>query len=138
MLPVLRLGQGKGFGELAVQRDDRPAGGSKPKPRQATVLAVSDCTFAVMSKADYQKVLDNIDRRRTEAIKDFLWQIPLMKGLPRSVFKNLHLSVTRKVYQRGHVVCKEGDDSTHLYIISKGEFEVSKVIENKLQLIKTE
>ena len=54
-----------------------------------------------MAKADYQKVLDNVDRRRTEAVKTFLSQIPLMKGLPRGVFKNLHLSVARKVYQRG-------------------------------------
>ena len=41
--------------------------------------------------------------------------------------------MTRKQYQRGQVVCKEGTDSEHLYIICKGEFEVSKVIDVSLE-----
>ena len=135
MLPVIRLGQGKSFGELAAQKEQGKAQSRQTKPRQASVLAVTDCKFAVLAKADYQKVLDSAERRRTEAIKDFLREIPLLKGLPRGVFKNLHLSVARKQYERGQVVCREGDECEHLYIISKGEFEVSKVVENKLKLV---
>ena len=99
------------------------------------MLALSECKFAVMAKSDYQRVLANVDRRRTEAIKDFLRQIPLFGALPRAAFKTLHLSVTRVVYQRGQVVCREGDDCEHLFIINKGEFEASKVIEDKPMLV---
>ena len=35
------------------------------------------------------------------------------------------------------MVCREGDDSEHLYIIRKGEFEVSKVIGNKIKLVES-
>ena len=42
---------------------------------------------------------------------------------------NLHLSMTKKRYKRGDVVCKEGDPSDYLFIVCKGEFEVSKVVD---------
>ena len=71
MVPVLWLGPGKSFGELAVQKDASAKLNARAKVRQATVLCRTDCKFAVMSKADYQSVLDNIDRRRVEALKDF-------------------------------------------------------------------
>ena len=71
MVPVLWLGPGKSFGELAVQKDASAKLERRGKARQATVLCRTDCKFAVMSKSDYQSVLDNIDRRRVEALKDF-------------------------------------------------------------------
>ena len=59
MNPVQLLGPGKSFGELAVQKDAL----AKPKKRAASALCRTDCKFAVMSKADYQNVLEIIDRR---------------------------------------------------------------------------
>lgn len=43
---------GKSFGELALL---------KKRPRAATIKSVEDCHFAVMSKADYEKVLQKIE-----------------------------------------------------------------------------
>ena len=45
------------------------------------------------------------------------------------MINTLHLSLTRKKYERGQIVCKEGQESDKLYIICKGEFEVSKMID---------
>ena len=45
------------------------------------------------------------------------------------MFNTLHLALIRKRFERGQVVCKEGQDSEYLFIICKGEFEVSKVID---------
>ena len=129
MVPVLWLGPGKSFGELAVQKDASAKLERRGKARQATVLCRTDCKFAVMSKADYQSVLDNIDRRRVEALKDFFKQIPLLRGLPRSVLNTLHLSLRPVKFQRGQVVCREGEASERLFIVAKGEFEVSKRID---------
>ena len=71
MLPVLKLGQGKSFGELAVQKEVNIKIAHKPKPRAASVLCRTDCKFAVMSKSDYQSVLDNLDRRKVDKLKEF-------------------------------------------------------------------
>jgi CRP-like cAMP-binding protein len=46
------LKSGKAFGELAL---------IKNKPRAATIRCNEDSHFAVMSKVDYEKVLQKID-----------------------------------------------------------------------------
>ena len=51
-----------------------------------------------MSKEDYQSVLDNIDRRKVDKMREFFKQIPFLKILPRSLLNTLHLSLTRKRY----------------------------------------
>lgn len=82
-----------------------------------------------MQKRDYQQVLDNIDRRKIEKLKEFFKQIPLLKLLPRNVINTLHLSVTKVTCLRGQRMCREGDDSLNLFIVTKGEFEVSKLVD---------
>ena len=56
-------------------------------------------------------------------------QIPFFRDLPRKEFNKFHLCLTKKSFQRGQLVCKEGQPSDYIFIISKGEFEVSKVID---------
>lgn len=82
-----------------------------------------------MSKSDYQSVLDNIDRRKVDKLREFFKQIPFINILPRSVLNTLHLSLVKKKYERGQFVCKEGEESESIFIICKGEFEVSKTID---------
>ena len=53
MMPVLLLGTGKSFGELAVQKELNTKIAHKAKARKATVVCRTDCKFAVMSKSDY-------------------------------------------------------------------------------------
>jgi CRP-like cAMP-binding protein len=45
---------GKGFGELALSKE-------RLMPRAATIKCVTECHLAVMSKADYSKVLSRIE-----------------------------------------------------------------------------
>jgi len=53
MTPILRLGQGKSFGELAVQKEQNERIAHLAKPRAASVVCRRRCKFAVMGKADY-------------------------------------------------------------------------------------
>ena len=71
MIPVLTLSSGKSFGELAVQKEVNVKIAHKAKARQASVVCRTDCKFAVMQKADYQGVLDNIDRRKVDKLREF-------------------------------------------------------------------
>ena len=45
------------------------------------------------------------------------------------MINTLHHSLTKKSYERGAVVCREGDLSLNLFIVLSGEFEVSKVVD---------
>ena len=49
--------------------------------------------------------------------------------LPRTIIKSLNWYLTRMQCTRGQFVCHEGQDSENIYIVVKGEFEVSKVID---------
>ena len=51
MVPVAIFGQGKTFGELALTKDVNAP--NRILPRAASILCLTDCTFAVMNKADY-------------------------------------------------------------------------------------
>ena len=73
--------------------------------------------------------MDALDRRKVDKLREFFRQIPFLSVLPRRLMTNLHLSMTKKRYKRGQVVCKEGDPSDYLFIVCKGEFEVSKVVD---------
>ena len=49
---VHKLSEGGSFGELALIND---------KPRAATLTCLSDCIFAVIGRADYQKFLERLE-----------------------------------------------------------------------------
>ena len=59
MIPVLHLGSGMDFGDLALKID--PIFPTKIVPRAATVKCMTHCKFATMSKTDYQGILFKID-----------------------------------------------------------------------------
>lgn len=69
--------------------------------RQASVVCRTKCKFAVMKKEDYQSVLNNIDRRKIDKLKDFFRQILLFRDLPRQILNTLHLSITSHTFFRG-------------------------------------
>ena len=118
MIPSLLVGAGRSFGELALRKDDVRV--KKALARAASVLCRTNCKFAVMNKADYQSVLEIHDRRRVDYLKQFFKQIPFLALLPRKEINTLHLHTIRLTYQRGNVVCKEGEPSKKIFIIFKG------------------
>ena len=68
------LGQGRSFGELALQRRCR---------RTATVKTEADCQFAYLSKEDYESSIQKIAADLEEARLDFLKEMPIFKGFGR-------------------------------------------------------
>ena len=96
MTPILRQGPGKSFGELAVQKVMYDQDLSRPKQRAATVFSRTDCKLAVINRDEYQRIFDNLDRRKTSKLLDFFKQVPFLKMLPKKVLSTLHLSLTRK------------------------------------------
>ena len=52
-----------------------------------------------------------------------------MKLLPRKELAQIHHFLKTLKFNLGQFVCTEGQDSKCIYIVVKGEFEVSKVID---------
>jgi|LakMenE18May11ns_1017448.scaffolds.fasta_scaffold9488164_1 CRP-like cAMP-binding protein len=76
MIPVLHLGSGKDFGELALKIDKTNP--TKIAARAATVVCLTDCKFATMRKQDYQSILDKIDQKNFEKLVSFFKNVPFM------------------------------------------------------------
>lgn len=106
------------FGELALNNN---------QPRAATIACKTDCHFAVMNKADYQKCLLTVTKRRIQAILDFLKDLPFLgPHLSRTQLVKLQYSLEKRTYRRGQYVVREGDPVSMVYIIRTGEFELQK------------
>ncbi|TNV87944.1 hypothetical protein FGO68_gene15687 [Halteria grandinella] len=123
---VTKLEQGMSFGELALNNN---------QPRAATIACREDCHFAVMVKADYQKCLQTITKKHLQTILDFLRELPFIKhGMSsRSQLIKLQFNLHKKEYKRGQFVTKESDPLEHVFIIIKGEFEVTKKVTIKCE-----
>ena len=56
-IKVVNLQEGNSFGELALIND---------KPRAATITCEQDCTLGYISRNDYKRILEKIERRKVE------------------------------------------------------------------------
>ncbi|CDW72825.1 UNKNOWN [Stylonychia lemnae] len=116
---VVQLNTGKSFGELAL---------TKNKPRAATIKCSSECHLAIMSKADYDKVLLRIEQKNLNKILEFLNQLPFLQGWSKVQLQKLQYAFELKHLKRNTVLYREGEHNANVYIIKNGDFEVSKKI----------
>lgn len=65
---------GKSFGELAL---------IKNKPRAATIVCRQVCSFAVMDRNDYKKVLGKLEQKRMNRLTEFLYSLPFFLNWTR-------------------------------------------------------
>ena len=67
---VIQLTQGYSFGELALLNN---------QPRAATIKCLTDCSFAVIGRADYQKCLQKIEKKKIDEKINFFRQLPCIE-----------------------------------------------------------
>jgi CRP-like cAMP-binding protein len=122
---VSELKEGRSFGELAIITN---------KPRAARIIAEDECYFAVMKKADYFRVLTQIEDVKSNLIIDFLKEIPILKRYSRNTLRKLAKAATYCEYKKDYKVLREGSQSDDMFFISTGEFIIERrdTNENKL------
>jgi len=97
-------------------------------PRAATIKCIGNCHLAVMSKADYNKVLAKIEARKLRKLIDFFKSIPFLSNNSKTYLTKLHYSFEQRNVIRNQEIYREGDPSDMVYLVREGEFEVSKRI----------
>lgn len=101
------------FGELALQSDN---------PRAATVTCMENCTFAILNKNDYKRIIKlNEKRALNEKIK-FIENLDCLKHLPEDKLDKIIPSFTLIYFARNAPVFKKGDPVEWVYLIRNGEF----------------
>ena len=67
---VVRLNEGKTFGELALIKND---------PRAANIFSLTECYFATLNKTEYEKVLKRSENKQISSKIDFFNKLPFLK-----------------------------------------------------------
>ena len=98
-MEVKQIKRGFGFGELAI---------TSSRPRAATIRCLTECHLAVMSKADYLRVLARIEEKSKEDIINFFQSTPLFTNWSRNMLIKLHVCIEEKKVVNGQVVVEEG------------------------------
>lgn len=115
----LILTAGSSFGELAL---------IKNKPRSATIFTTEDTHFAVLSKKDFIRILGTFTNKHFDELTKFLKNLPLFAGWSFSTLVRLNYLFVLVKFKRNQKVFKEGETAEFVYIVKKGELELTKNI----------
>jgi CRP-like cAMP-binding protein/Fe-S-cluster-containing dehydrogenase component len=122
--PVAELGPGDLFGEMTC---------ISLYPRSATVQAATDCVMFEMLR----NVLDIMQRNKTlkaqldenyrrRALDDHLRSVPIFASLTGEFIDSLRSKVELIRYNKGDVICQQGDIADAFYLVRIGFVKVSE------------
>jgi CRP-like cAMP-binding protein len=123
MKEVFVYSDGSSFGEVALQEQ---------KPRTATILTKSSCHIAVLDKANYQRILASLMKKKKLETVDFLKTQQLFKKLTKGSLEKLCYCFEEKIYKKDHVIYTENTPIDYLYIIRQGDVTLSNKLKCKL------
>ena len=117
---ILKLGPGNSFGEMALIKNE---------PRNANIIALERCELVSIDKIDYRKIMKDIEEQRINSqIKSFKLDYPFFKDWPANRCIRLLSSFVTENYDKDEYVYKQNNLANSIYIIKKGEFEVTSDI----------
>jgi CRP-like cAMP-binding protein/Fe-S-cluster-containing hydrogenase component 2/ferredoxin len=122
--PIAELGPGELFGEMTCM---------SYYPRSATVRAKTDCTMLEMLR----NVLDIMQRNKTfreqldrtykkRALDSHLRSVPVLASLTEDFIDHLREHVELLRFQKGQVICNQGDVADSFYLVRLGFVKVSQ------------
>lgn len=116
-LAVLRPGDA--FGELALISN---------QPRMAGIMCRENSLLAYLHKDDYKRILAKIQTEVMEIKVKLLWNQQIFKHLSKIALQRLTYHFQIKHYKRKQCVFRASTDSSHLYLVKSGEFQLTKDI----------
>jgi CRP-like cAMP-binding protein len=112
------MSEGHSFGELALINN---------APRMATIVTLTPCIFAVLSKQDYKNVIARIQKQQMESEMDKIHRVAGFEKISRRGINMLLYSFKTQIYTMRDFVYNEGEANNRtLYIIRSGQFKVMK------------
>ena len=114
---IATLEKGASFGEMALIKNE---------PRNANIVANEKCILGSVDKIDYKKILKDMEEQKINSqLKSFKTDFPFFKDWPASRCFRLLSALTSENFMKEEYVYKQNSLPTDIYIIKKGEFEVT-------------
>ena len=110
------LRQGEYFGELAL---------INYKPRAASVICREESNFAVLERNDYLRVLAKAHDQTLKSKLQLLLHNPAFSSWSKAALRSLSYFFRERQYKRGQTLFHSSESPKEIFIISKGEFQLS-------------
>jgi CRP-like cAMP-binding protein len=101
------------------------------KRRTMNAVAKSDVQVASISSTVMAKVIKEVSRERTLRMFDFLQSVTLFVKWSRYEIKRILGFFKLKVFTKGQFLYKQGQPPSHVFIIRKGNFALSRTIKQE-------
>ena len=127
---VSQFEAGYTFGELALENLN--------KKRMATIIALTDCDFAVIDKLEYNELIKESVTKSKNKFFDLIYSYKIFDYISYETFDKKYFNHFRYLkVKKNSYLFKEGDICDNLYFILSGEYElfVDKNIQEVNQMI---
>ena len=116
-----KLGVGQSFGELGLLRR---------KPRAATILCLENTHLGILQKCDYETIYFEIQNQKLKNMIRF-FKNSLDPHLTNDTITKFAYLFEKKRIFFGEKIYREGDSADYVYLIKKGEIELTRSKLNK-------
>lgn len=117
LLRVNKLEKGADFGAVALTEN---------KPRNATILAESDCYFGILEKTQYNLLLAEHARKKFLALQNFVKSVPIFNGFLLKDIDTLLPEITTRRFAFREEIFREGCRLKTLFIVKTGSVKVRR------------
>lgn len=114
---LAELGQGDSFGERALILG---------VARACSVRCINSCSLGVLEISDYKRILESLMEELNNSLISMLRELPMLRNRSSHYLQRLTYYFKSRKLNKKQVVYKEGDTANEVYLIQKGEFELSK------------
>lgn len=118
------LRQGEYFGELAL---------INYKPRAASVICREEAHFAVLERNDYLRVLGKAHDQTLKSKLQLLLRNPAFTSWSKPSLQSLSYFFRERQYKRSQTLFHSSESPKEIFIISKGEFQLSKSVSRSVE-----
>ena len=114
---VSQFEAGYTFGELALENIN--------KKRMATIIALTDCDFAVIDKLEYNELIKESVSKSKNKFFDLIYSYKIFDYISYETFDKKYFNHFRYLkLKKNSYLFKEGDICDNLYFILSGEYEL--------------
>ena len=127
---VSEFNTGYSFGELALEHLN--------KKRMATIIALTDCDFAVMNKMEYNELIKESYSKSKNKFFNLIYTYKIFDYITHSSFEKKYYNHFQYLkIKKNSILFNEGDECDEVYFLLDGEFElyVDKNIEEVNKII---
>ena len=119
----MKMKAGEAFGESALVHDS---------PLQESILCLTNCHFAVLTKQKYEELLKKIEMKTRDGWKHFFRSHPFFENLTLVSLEKLFYLIELKFFKRNQPIFKEGEEIKGFYLIYGGDASLTKMVKKKI------